>query len=80
MLLSSWDYGFLYFLVWRKSESGDRSERGGTAENLFTVGTHIVRLFSVLHKQNYVPMAIFHKQGTPNFVKNRLCGKILFSV
>ena len=40
----------------------------------------MVRLFSVLHKQNYVPMAIFHKQGTPNFVKNRLCGKILFSV
>ena len=45
-----------------------------------TVGAHIVRLFSVLHKQNYVPMAIFHKQGTPNFVRNRLCGKILFSV
>ena len=44
------------------------------------VGAHIVRPFSVLHKQNYVPMAIFHKQGTPNFVKNRLCGKILFSV
>ena len=52
----------------------------GTAENLFTVGAHIVRLFSVLHKQNYVSMAIFHKQGTTNFVKNRLCGKILFSV
>ena len=45
-----------------------------------TVGAHIVRPFSVLHKQNYVPMAIFHKQGTPNFVKKRLCGKILFSV
>lgn len=45
-----------------------------------TVGAHIVRLFSVLHKQNHVPMAIFHKPGTPNFVKNRLCGKILFSV
>ena len=45
-----------------------------------TVGAHIVRPFSVLHKQNRAPMAIFHKQGTPNFVKNRLCGKILFSV
>ena len=52
----------------------------GTAENLFYRRAHIVRLFSVLHKQNYVPMAIFHKQGTTNFVKNRLCGKILFSV
>ena len=79
-VLSSWDYGSLYFLVWRKSESGDRSERGERQRIFFTVGAHIVRLFSVLHKQNYVPMAIFHKQGTPNFVKNRLCGKILFSV
>ena len=45
-----------------------------------TVGAHIVRPFSVLHKQNRAPMAIFHNPGTPNFVKNRLCGKILFSV
>ena len=79
-VLSSWDSSFLYFLVWRKSESGDRSERGERQRIFFTVGAHIVRLFSVLHKQNYVPMAIFHKQGTTNFVKNRLCGKILFSV
>ena len=40
----------------------------------------MVRPFSVLHKQNYVPMEISHKQGTTNFVKNRFCGKILFSV
>lgn len=79
-VLSSWDSGFLYFLVWRKSESGDCSEKGERQRIFFTVGAHIVRLFSVLHKQNYVSMAIFHKQGTTNFVKNRLRGKILFSV
>ena len=45
-----------------------------------TVGAHIVRLFSVLHKQYHEPMAILIKPGTPNFVKNRLSGKTLFSV
>ena len=45
-----------------------------------TVGAHIVRPFSVLHKQNRAPMAIYHKPVTQNFVKNRLCGKILFYV
>ena len=70
----------LCLLARRKSESGDRSERRERQRIFFTVGAHIVRLFSVLHKQNYVPMAMFHKQGTTNFVKNRLCGKILFSV
>ena len=44
-----------------------------------TVGAHIVRPFSVLHKQNRAPMAIFHKQRNTK-LKKRLCGKILFSV
>lgn len=35
-----------------------------------TVGAHIVRPFSVLHKQNRAPMAIFHKQRN-----TKLCEK-----
>ena len=44
-VLSSWDYGFLYFLVWRKSESGDRFERGGRQRIFFTVGAHCAPFF-----------------------------------
>ena len=60
-VLSSWDSSFLYFLVWRKSESGDRFENRGTAvglllrlfRNLFAVhryltATHVVYSTQVL--------------------------------
>ena len=37
--------------------------------------------FSVLHKQNYVPMAIFHKQRDSNFCeKPPLRKKSVFSI
>ena len=32
-----------------------------------TVGAHIVRPFSVLHKQNRAPLSIYHKHINTNF-------------
>ena len=37
-VLSSWDSSFLYFLVWRIPETGDRFEIRGTAEEFFYRG------------------------------------------
>lgn len=44
-----------------------------------TVGAHIVRPFSVLHRQNRAPMAIFHKQRNTKFCeKNAFAEKFCF--